>query len=222
MVIIMFYAQFLFYRCFLKKFKTLSQAEAAFDIDYFQPIAMEKAGFREDNTPLRTETDDTVDTSQDNSQFHKFVKRYEALSIKMQRQLLEHMFKKLVVDAGGVEFYQFVSEHFFKSSLAAMKTLFDAKKANLILKLSNCFEDPIPRLPLDKMPYGLLDYNIQFFPAQALSTYKLKIIMQHGLRQCFLILATNGFAYIMDQHGTMSGEMTRRPAMLKHLLNRIA
>ena len=127
-----------------KKFKTLSQAEAAFDIDYFQPIAMEKAGFREDNTPLRTETDDTVDTSQDNSQFHKFVKRYEALSIKMQRQLLEHMFKKLVVDAGGVEFYQFVSEHFFKSSLAAMKTLFDAKKANLILKLSNCFEDPIP------------------------------------------------------------------------------
>ena len=47
----------------LKKFKTLSQAEAAFDIDYFQPIAMEKAAFREDNTPLRTETDDTVDTS---------------------------------------------------------------------------------------------------------------------------------------------------------------
>ena len=75
---------------------------------------MEKAGFREENTPLRTETDDTVDTSQDNSQFHKFVKRYEALSIKMQRQLLEHMFKKLVVDTGGVDFYQFVSEHFFK------------------------------------------------------------------------------------------------------------
>ena len=112
-----------------------SQAEAAFDIDYFQPIAMEKAGFREENTPLRTETDDTVDTSQDNSHFHKFVKRYEALSIKTQRQLLEHMLKKLVVDTGGVDFYQFVSEYFFKSSLAAMKTFFDAKKANLILKL---------------------------------------------------------------------------------------
>ena len=156
-----------------KKFKTLSQAEAAFDTDYFQPIAMEKAGFREDSTPLRTETDDTVDTSHDNSQFHKFVKRYEALSIKIQRQLLEHMYKKLVVDTGGVEFYQFVSEHFFKSSLAAMKTLFDAKKANLILKLSNCFEDPIPRLPLDKMPYGLLDYNIQFFSCS--STVNLQV-----------------------------------------------
>ena len=119
MAIILFYAQFLFYRCFLsspnsfRKNLRLSQAEAAFDIDYFQPIAMEKPGFREENTPLRTETDNTVDTSQDNSQFHKFVKRYEALSIKMQRQLLEHMFKKLVVDTGGLDFYQFVSEHFF-------------------------------------------------------------------------------------------------------------
>ena len=55
--------------------------------------------------------------------------------LKCRGNLLEHMFKKLVVDTGGVDFYQFVSEHFFKSSLAAMKTLFDAKKANLILKL---------------------------------------------------------------------------------------
>ena len=59
-----------------KKFKTLSQAEAAFDIDYFQPIAMEKAGFREENTPLRTETDDMVDTSQDNSQFSKVTRPF--------------------------------------------------------------------------------------------------------------------------------------------------
>lgn len=44
-----------------------------------------------------------------------------------------------------------------------METLYKGGKHNLIYSLSKCFEGPAPRMDLNHMPYGLLDYNIRFF-----------------------------------------------------------
>ena len=44
-----------------------------------------------------------------------------------------------------------------------METLYKGRKQNLIYSLSKCFEGPAPRMDLNRMPYGLLDYNIRFF-----------------------------------------------------------
>jgi len=44
-----------------------------------------------------------------------------------------------------------------------METLYKGGKHNLIYSLSKCFEGPTPRMDLNRMPYGLLDYNIRFF-----------------------------------------------------------
>ena len=67
------------------------------------------------------------------------------------------------MDSEGLDFYKFVNNDFLASSVTGMKTLFMNSKQNLIFYLSKCFEGPIPRMPINQMPCGLLDYNIRFF-----------------------------------------------------------
>ena len=85
------------------------------------------------------------------------------MSSRLSAQLLQHIFKLSVVESDGVEFFKFVGSEFVTSSLSAMKTVFSHKKHNLIHDFRKCFEGSTPRMPLDRMPYGLLDYNIRFF-----------------------------------------------------------
>ena len=85
------------------------------------------------------------------------------MSHRLRTQLLDHLLKITIVDSEGLEFYKFVNKDFLSSSLSGMKTLFMNSKQNLIFYLSKCFEGPSPRMPVNQMPYGLLDYNIRFF-----------------------------------------------------------
>ena len=85
------------------------------------------------------------------------------MSLRLRTQLLQHIFKLSIVESDGLEFIKFVGSEFLTFSLSAMKTLFSHKKHNLIHDLNKCFEGSAPRMPLDRMPYGLLDYNIRFF-----------------------------------------------------------
>ena len=50
-----------------------------------------------------------------------------------------------------------------------------------------------PRLPIDRMPFGLLSYNIRYFDLDAVKS-KLILITSSGSPLCFQILDTNGFA----------------------------
>lgn len=85
------------------------------------------------------------------------------MSPRLRTQLISYLLKVTILESDGLDFFKFVNADFLQSSLSAMKTLFDNKKHNLIYFLSKCFQDSTPRLPLNKMPYGLLDYNIRFF-----------------------------------------------------------
>ena len=81
----------------------------------------------------------------------------------LKLQILNHLFKVTLVEDGDLEFFKFVKSDFLLSSVKAMKTLYKGGKHNLIYSLSKCFEGPAPRMDLNRMPYGLLDYNIRFF-----------------------------------------------------------
>ncbi len=58
---------------------------------------------------------------------------------------------------------KFVENDFITTIVKGMRSLFDKKKENLLYHLGKCFEGPVPRMSLDRMPFGLIDYNIRFF-----------------------------------------------------------
>jgi hypothetical protein len=89
------------------------------------------------------------------------------MSYRLKTQLLNYLFKLIVMEIGGIELFKFVNPDFINTSLNATKTLFDEGKHNLIFNLCQCFQrtdaGTTTRMPLDRMPYGMLDYNIRFF-----------------------------------------------------------
>lgn len=163
----------------MKKFKSLSEAEEALNIDY----VLESGNSEEtcDNTqPPRLIPEDVslspifscspskyTQPPQSRSvgdvvkEFLSFFK--SSMSMRLKSQILNHLFKVTLVEDGGLDFFKFVKSDFLLSSVKAMETLYKGGKHNLIYSLSKCFEGPAPRMYLNRMPYGLLDYNIRFF-----------------------------------------------------------
>lgn len=85
----------------------------------------------------------------------------------MREEVLNYLLK-LFVETHGVDFFKFISRDFVSASPDGMRTLFEAGKQNIIHDLCKCFtEQPgsnaKTRMPMDRMPYGLVDYNIRFF-----------------------------------------------------------
>ena len=167
-----------------KKFHTLSEAEEVFDINYIRsdttPDASgsylvssptRKNSFGSPSSPISPIFICTTATESLNvfceDAVRKFFNCFTSMSSRLKEQLFNYMFKQILIGNYGMDFLTFVTGNFLSSSLSVMKTLFDAKKANLILKLSNCFEGLRPRMPIDRMPFGLLDYNIKFFSSSS-------------------------------------------------------
>lgn len=100
------------------------------------------------------------------------------MSSRLKTQLLNYIFKQLVIESDGLEFFKFVNSDFLTTSLSGMRTLFKNEKANIIFDLSKCFENSSPRMPLERMPYGFLDYNIRFFARD--STVNVKMVEHYS------------------------------------------
>ena len=96
---------------------------------------------------------------------------------RLTKQVLNCLFQDYVTDYGGVNFFSFVKHDFIDVSLSAMKTLFDEGKHNLWHCMSGRFQradsQQETRMPLDQMPFGLIDYNLRFFSSN--SSQKLGI-----------------------------------------------
>jgi len=162
----------------MKKFKSLSEAEEALNIDYVLESGNSE-GTCDNTQPPRLIPEDvsspifscslskytqppqsrTVDDVV--KEFLSFFK--SSMLMRLKSQILNHFFKVTLVEDGGLEFFKFVNRDFLLSSVKAMETLYKGGKHNLIYTLSKCFEGPTPRIDLNRMPYGLLDYNIRFF-----------------------------------------------------------
>lgn len=99
---------------------------------------------------------------------------FRRMSLTLKRQLVTYLFRQLLRNTVSyVGFLKFVGKNFLDISVQAMQKLYCAGKNNLVHLLSQCFQAPedqpksatATRLPLDRMPFGLLDYNIHFFAA---------------------------------------------------------
>ena len=80
--------------------------------------------------------------------------------------MLAYLFKLIILEEHVMDFFKIVKRDLISMSIGAMKTLFNAGKHNIVSALCKCFEQVDSnrtRTPLDRMPYGLIDYNIQFF-----------------------------------------------------------
>ena len=102
---------------------------------------------------------------------------------RLQKQLLQHLFQHFIVRSGGNSFYSFVKHDFIEASVSAMIVLYDEGKHNLVYHISRCFnrehEGASTRMPIDRMPFGLIDYNVWFFSAP--SSQKLGIENHYAL-----------------------------------------
>ena len=89
------------------------------------------------------------------------------MSCRLQKQILQCLYHYIGLTSGGHAFCSFVKHDFLWKSLSAMKVLHTEGKHNLLYHLSHCFlveeESGLTRMPLNRMPYGLIDYNIRFF-----------------------------------------------------------
>lgn len=97
---------------------------------------------------------------------------FRIMSLRLKRQLVTYLFRQFLRNTvSDVGFLKFVGKDFLDISVQAMQKLYCAGKNNLVYLLSRCFQAPddqpksatATRLPLDRMPFGLLDYNIHFF-----------------------------------------------------------
>ena len=88
-----------------------------------------------------------------------------------QTMLLCFLCKQLVVE-GGPETATFVRPNFLNESLRIMQTLLAEEKHHLVYDLSMCFKRREnntleTRLPINRMPVGLVYYKIWYFAAHS-------------------------------------------------------
>ena len=94
-----------------------------------------------------------------------------AMTKRLKWQLLRYIYRNLVIEEGGIQLATFVQPDFLNVSVSAMQTLLAGNKHNLIYDLGICFQrrgadTTETRMPLQRMPFGLVDYNIRFFASQ--------------------------------------------------------
>lgn len=177
-----------------KEYKTLSDAEKDFEIDYVldsgnttMPVPSSPAAVfncRNDNlspifreSPCKDSAKNITGTLGDIVQ--NFIRSFKCnMSQRLKEQLLNNLYKLIVEELGGMDLYNFVQRDFLDKSLNAMMTLQQEGKKNLLYSMSKCFEKrqddtTMTRMPLNQMPFGLIDYNVRFFAAD--SSQKLGI-----------------------------------------------
>jgi hypothetical protein len=113
----------------------------------------------------------------------EFITQNSMMTKRMKWQVLHHLYKSVLIEEAGPELASFVKPDFLDISLRAMRELLTMKKHNLIYDLCACFEkrdnENETRMPMDRMPFGLVDYNIRFFAAN----YSQKLGMEEHYAQ---------------------------------------
>lgn len=88
---------------------------------------------------------------------------FSALGKEIKIAILDKLFSDLSHSVGLIG----NCSNFVNLSIEAMKVLQDAKKHNLVYKWSQCIvgENGTPLIPLNRMPFGLIEYQLEFFTA---------------------------------------------------------
>ena len=169
-----------------KEFKSLSEAEEALKINYVmdlsQPKTSDPSTFtspernpRCSSIPLSPIFACSPNPNKVNSSESKnvgdTVKEFllcfsNKITTRLKTQIIQHLFEIFTTETVGPDLRQYIEKDFVTTVTSGMSTLFNNNKSNLIYHLSKCFEGTTPKLPLDRMPFGMLDYNIRFFASE--------------------------------------------------------
>lgn len=180
-----------------KQFTTLAEAEEFYNIEYINcetnfsdhvcqstPVKQMADNISECLSPIFRSSPEKATSHSLGATIQNLVFAFKStMSNHLQKQLLKYLYKAYVINNYGSAFYLFIQPEFLESSLSAMKTLYDEKKHNLLYHMSVCFQrisdKEETRMPLNRMPFGLIDYNIRFFSAS--SSQKLNMENHYAL-----------------------------------------
>lgn len=88
-----------------------------------------------------------------------------AMTKRMQLQLITYLLKVFIESTYGLNFLHFLHGDIMETVIAAVKTLHCHGKKNLLYIFAKILSED--KLKLDRMPFGLIDYNLRFFHARA-------------------------------------------------------
>ena len=86
------------------------------------------------------------------------------MSTRMKMQFITYLIKLFVESEYGLDFLHYIHSDILETVISGALTLFDNGKKNLIYMFSKIVSER--KLKLDRMPFGLIDYNIRFFNAE--------------------------------------------------------
>ena len=171
------------------KFSTISDAEEAYDINYFDdselmasnpdhatvtcstPTSASQGPVNINSpsmlafSPLRNAEDRKLAGSVLDIVSSGFV----VLTKRQREQLVIYLFHEwLLLDIHTEMNSTYIPRDFLPLAANAMKVLFTNEKNNVIYNASRCFGElrpgeSCPRMPLSRMPFGLISHNLRFF-----------------------------------------------------------
>ena len=173
-------------RRYLKvKFESISDAEDAFNINYFDdcpvtqqfpstttstptPQSAEVPHFAESPMLTLSPLRDSDDRKLPGSILDVVSSGFMELTKRQRQQLMVYLFKKwLLADFHSTMSSSFVPSDFLPLLSSALKVLFVNGKNNVLYDAARCFGDTCPggtpRMPLHRMPFGLIAHNLHFF-----------------------------------------------------------
>ena len=168
-----------------KKYKTLEDAEKDLGVDYFSeglqfdgsvasspPPVSSPVFAHSPNTYLRNPQ---VDCHGD--VIANIAKLLGSMSSKLREDFIQKLLLSHLQVEFGSEYKSFVPSDFVRLCCTALKTLHENGKQNIIYHLARGLgtqraDGSGPRLPIDRMPFGLLSYNIQYFSSDTVNNLR--------------------------------------------------
>lgn len=109
--------------------------------------------------------------------------------IFMQLQLVSHLLKHMIEQDHGLEVLHFIHGDCLEKVTEGILTLHSGGKENILYQLANIIAEK--SMDIERMPFGLIDYNICFFNAE--SAVKIKMEELSSKKPCSSILVTGGW-----------------------------
>ena len=172
----------------LKKKFSLSEAEEYYGVNYFKtstPTVPQSPQTVEDFTlsPL-FRASPSIKRLRNESPLGEAIPQFLSLfkgqmSSKMQFQLVNHLFKLMIEQKHGLSFLHFLHGDCMEVVTNGILALHKAGKENIVYRLAHVFGKN--KMDMQRMPFGLIDYNIRFFNAE--STANLKMEEHYALWQ---------------------------------------
>ena len=169
-----------------KAYPSLSDAEDAYGVDYFEmpPVTSTpqtpKNSKRQDQplSPIFGHSPSIKSQLEGNVCIGDIVLKLvllfkTAMTKRMQLQLITYLLKVFIENTYGLSFLHFIHGDIIETVISGVYTLYCNKKKNLLYIFSKIFSED--QLKLDQMPFGLIDCNLRFFHAES----AVKLEMEH-------------------------------------------